>query len=281
MNTPHKTDASPTDGYGAEYERLNALPLWRTMPAVTLDEMKGIRLMNRIDTKYVLPQRLLAPLLEQAALNGYRIQQIDGARACRYDTLYYDTPSREMYRLHHDRRLVRQKIRTRTYVESGSTFLEIKNKTNKGRTRKKRVAMPREAFGRFTDDAAASRFCRERCAYRPEDLSPSLSTRFLRMTLVDAGMSERVTVDADLWFENARSGRRASIEGMVIVELKQDATKCSVIGSIMSRIGIRPLSVSKYCIGTVLTDPSVKANRFKPKLRRIEKVLRTGSAEDR
>ncbi len=136
MNTPHKTDASPTDGYGAEYERLNALPLWRTMPAVTLDQMKGIRLMNRIDTKYVLPQRLLAPLLEQAAMNGYRIQQIDGARACRYDTLYYDTPSREMYRLHHDRRLVRQKIRTRTYVESGSTFLEIKNKTNKGRTRK-------------------------------------------------------------------------------------------------------------------------------------------------
>ena len=257
MNTPHKTDASPTDGYGAEYERLNALPLWRTMPAVTLDQMKGIRLMNRIDTKYVLPQRLLAPLLEQAAMNGYRIQQIDGARACRYDTLYYDTPSREMYRLHHDRRLVRQKIRTRTYVESGSTFLEIKNKTNKGRTRKKRVAMPREAFGRFTDDAAASLLCR------------------------DAGMSERVTIDTDLRFENPRSGRRASIEGMVIVELKQDATKCSVIGGIMSRMGIRPLPVSKYCIGTVLTDPSVKANRFKPKLRRIEKVLRTGSAEDR
>lgn len=153
MNTPHKTDASPTDGYGAEYERLNALPLWRTMPAVTLDQMKGIRLMNRIDTKYVLPQRLLAPLLEQAALNGYRIQQIDGARACRYDTLYYDTPSREMYRLHHDRRLVRQKIRTRTYVESGSTFLEIKNKTNKGRTRKKRVAMPRE----HSDDSRTMR----------------------------------------------------------------------------------------------------------------------------
>ncbi len=237
--------------------------------------------MNRIDTKYVLPQRLLAPLLEQAAMNGYRIQQIDGARACRYDTLYYDTPSREMYLLHHDRRLVRQKIRTRTYVESGSTFLEIKNKTNKGRTRKKRVAMPREAFGRFTDDAAASLFCRERCAYRPEDLSPSLSTRFLRMTLVDAGMSERVTVDTDLRFENPRSGRRASIKGMVIVELKQDATKCSVIGGIMSRMGIKPLSVSKYCIGTVLTDPSVKANRFKPKLRRIEKVLRTESAEDR
>ena len=202
MNTPHKTDASPTGGHGAEYERLNALPLWRTMPTETLDQMKGIRLMNRIDTKYVLPQRLLAPLLEQAAMNGYRIQQIDGARACRYDTLYYDTPSREMYLLHHDRRLVRQKIRTRTYVESGSTFLEIKNKTNKGRTRKKRVAMPREAFGRFTDDAAASLFCRERCAYRPEDLSPSLSTRFLRMTLVDAGMSERVTVDTDLRFEN-------------------------------------------------------------------------------
>ncbi len=42
MNTPHKTDASPTGGHGAEYERLNALPLWRTMPTETLDQMKGI-----------------------------------------------------------------------------------------------------------------------------------------------------------------------------------------------------------------------------------------------
>ena len=35
---------------------------------------------------------------------------------------------------------------------------------------------------------------------------------------------------------------------------------------------IRPFKVSKYCIGTCLTQPSVKQNRFKKKLRRMEKL---------
>jgi hypothetical protein len=35
---------------------------------------------------------------------------------------------------------------------------------------------------------------------------------------------------------------------------------------------VLPRRMSKYCIGTALTDPSAKRNRFKPKLLFIDKI---------
>ena len=46
-----------------------------------------------------------------------------------------------MYLIHHDRHLVRDKVRVRTYVDSHLTFCEVKHKNNKGRTKKKRIAV--------------------------------------------------------------------------------------------------------------------------------------------
>ena len=36
---------------------------------------------------------------------------------------------------------------------------------------------------------------------------------------------------------------------------------------------VKPVKVSKYCMGVTLTDPEVKRNRFKGKIRRIEKII--------
>ena len=36
---------------------------------------------------------------------------------------------------------------------------------------------------------------------------------------------------------------------------------------------VKPVRMSKYCIGVTLTDPDVKSNRFKLKIRRIEKQI--------
>ena len=57
--------------------------------------------------------------------------------------LYFDTDDYEMYRMHHAGRTVREKIRVRTYLDSLDTFLEVKNKNNHGRTKKKRIT-PRQ-----------------------------------------------------------------------------------------------------------------------------------------
>ena len=63
------------------------------------------------------------------------------------------------------------------------------------------------------------------------------------------------------------------MEGLVIVELKQDGMYFSPMKEILQRLRVKPFKVSKYCLGTVLTEADVKRNRYKQKVRFIEKML--------
>lgn len=300
------------------FEQLNDLAVWRRMPTLDLDRIAAVRLMNRVDTKYLVDERRCMELLERAA-DQYYVQIIDDCRACRYATLYYDTPQWDMYHLHHNRRLTRQKIRTRTYVETGVTYLEVKNKSNKGRTHKRRMALDRSLFAAAATDTAAADFLRREARYAPETLSPSLATRFVRVTLVNHAMTERLTIDFDLHFDNVRAagggnkdmngrkdmntigrgdmdingcgdngmtgmdngfrpaaeashGHTASLGRLVVIELKQDALAPSPMKQILAQLRVKPFKLSKYCIGEALTNPLVKHNRFKAKIRAIGKM---------
>lgn len=316
------------------FEQLNDLAVWRRMPTLDLDRIAAVRLMNRVDTKYLVDERRCMELLEMAA-DQYYVQIIDDCRACRYATLYYDTPQWDMYHLHHNRRLTRQKIRTRTYVETGVTYLEVKNKSNKGRTHKRRMALDRSLFAAAATDTAAADFLRREARYAPETLSPSLATRFVRVTLVNHAMTERLTIDFDLHFDNVRAagggnkdmngrgdmdtigcedmntivlgdtdtngcrntdmngcgdkgmtgmdncfrpaaaasfGHTASLGRLVVIELKQDALAPSPMKQLLAQLRVKPFKLSKYCIGEALTNPLVKHNRFKAKIRAIGKM---------
>lgn len=270
------------------------------MPTIDLDRIAAVRLMNRVDTKFLADERQCMRLLEEAA-DRYYVQAIGTVRACRYSTLYYDTPQWEMYHLHHNRRLTRQKVRTRTYVETGVSFLEVKNKSNKGRTRKLRMRIGGGIFATAPSDAEAAAFLRQKSSYAPDTLTPSLATRFVRVTLVNRAMTERLTIDFDLHFTNVRAGAgeaergaaaasggadaerhrdangTASLGGLAIIELKQDTTAPSPMKEILARLRIKPFKISKYCIGEALTNPHVKRNRFKAKLRAIDKMSRNAN----
>lgn len=117
-------------------ESVLALPLWKDMVTIDLTEMKSVKLMNRVDTKFSAQLRLLPDLLSRA-ISDYRVQVIDNSPVASYDTLYFDTPDLQMYLRHHDKILQRDKVRTRTYIDSSLSFLEVKHKNNKGRTKKK------------------------------------------------------------------------------------------------------------------------------------------------
>ena len=109
---------------------------------VSLEEMDSVSLLNRIDSKYLTDERTLEGILADAQRCGYRALVADGEMISHYDTIYYDTPGHQMFLDHRNQRLVRQKVRTREYLASGRTFLEIKRKNNKGRTKKKRIGIP-------------------------------------------------------------------------------------------------------------------------------------------
>lgn len=252
-------------------------PILSTFAPITLEQMSGVKLMNRIDTKFVMPRSMLPVLLTMAQAE-YCVQQVAGKRTGDYDTVYYDTETLDMYIRHHDRQLVRQKIRVRTYVESRLYFLEVKRKNNKGRTKKKRIALPSAAItpdmiGQGKETFRVDEFIAAKSRYTYEQISPRLRTVFTRITLVNHAHTERLTIDMGLSFTNIRTGASVSYPELVIVELKRDGNVPSPMLTIMQTLRIHPLKISKYCIGTALTTPDVKQNRFKAKIIRINKLL--------
>lgn len=242
---------------------------------ITLEEMKGVQMMNRTDTKYVMRLSTLAELL-QAARGDYRIQEVDGERLIGYHTVYYDTPDQEMYRAHQNKRSTREKIRLRTYVASGLTFFEVKNKNNRGRTDKKRIKIALERT-QFLEDDDTRNFLKKHAWYTPEQLSPQLENEFRRITLVSRSMTERLTIDLGLNFHNLRNTQRTSLERITIIELKRDGRTPSPMHDTLMKMHIHTSSFSKYCMGYALTDPTLKQNLFKEKLRWIMKLNQTES----
>lgn len=241
------------------------------MPSITLDEMKNIRLMDRIDSKFVAPVSLLPELLERM-IPFFRVQTQNGIILADYSTQYLDTQDLQMYHIHQNGKLNRQKVRIRSYVDNSQSFLEIKNKNNKGRTSKIRVPVPVASVGSVEDLGKEVTFLRENSLYPVETLVPSLSNRFSRITCVNNRKTERITIDLELAFRNEITGEETSFGDLVILELKQDGWQHSDFRDILLDLRIKRTPFSKYCMGTVATNEQVKYNRFKPRLIRINKL---------
>ncbi len=240
------------------------------MPPITLDEMKSIRLMNRTDCKYVTNMDTLAKLLDLTR-NSYYAQVIGNKRVCGYATTYFDTKgTNTMYRQHETGRKPRQKVRVRTYLESHISFLEVKKKDNHGKTSKTRVAVP--SLESVVNEGTGNDFLQQSTGFTFNDVVPTVSNRFNRITLVNHAKTERLTIDFDIHFHNLLTGEDNDMDNIVVVELKRDGRVASPIIPILRQLRIKPSGFSKYCIGASVTDETLRANRFKKRLVKIRKV---------
>lgn len=239
---------------------------------ISLDRMDSIRLMNRIDTKYVTTLPVLDAILCKALASGYLMFASDGVRIHPYDSIYFDTPELRMFMDHRNSRLVRQKVRTRIYSASELCFLEVKTKNNHSRTKKKRVAIPPDEFTDFRNDGQCADFLAGVSDYRADELSPSVETSFSRITLVDKDLSERVTIDSDVCFRNMRNARTSGLGEVVIIELKRDGRIRSTLQDILLSLRVKPMRISKYCMGVALTDSRCRPGRFLEKIRACDKL---------
>jgi len=124
---------------------------------IHLNEMQRVALLKRVEVKYTLPDMLLPQILN--TLNEhYDVVEVLGQRLNRYRTLYFDTDNFALYRRHHMGAADRYKIRSRTYVDSDSSFLEVKHKTNKKRVIKSRIETPEPEFITLVQ-MSSYRFC--------------------------------------------------------------------------------------------------------------------------
>lgn len=240
---------------------------------ISLDEMSSIRLMNRIDTKYLASEDQLKQLLLMAQ-GEYMIQSINGVRQSEYSTQYLDDRFNTMYLNHHNGRLTRQKVRIRTYVDTGDYFFEIKLKNNHGRTKKKRIHLT--GADTYVQDGAAQ-FLEEHAmlSIPLSDLNPKVANHFKRITLVNNAKTERLTIDRELSFHNNETGLDKSMDRLVVIEVKRDGNTYSPIQDLLREVRIFPSGFSKYCIGMALTTPGIKRNLFNDRIRKIEKITST------
>lgn len=249
---------------------------------ITLEQMNDVRLLNRTDTKFVTTVPMLRRLLAMAQ-DDYFVQVIGDERIAPYYTVYFDTADCAMYQRHESGHTNRQKLRIRSYVNSGLNFLEVKTKNNHGRTKKKRVSIdsfdpvhPQHdiLFRRQNEEFVGyDEFLRSCLHYDPTTLSEQLENRFDRITLVNKGKTERLTIDLNLRFHNIVTDEVRLMDNVVIIELKRDGRVPSPILGLLKELRIKPHGFSKYCIGSALTNPGLRRNRIKPKLHDIERIM--------
>lgn len=241
----------------------------KSFEPISLKEMDRVKLLNRIDTKYVFDISTLKIILPEIS-EFYYILEIDGKRTNSYQTLYYDTKNFDSYIQHQNGKLNRTKIRFRKYIESNLNFLEIKFKNNKERTIKKRIKT--EDIETLLSHKSLE-FIDNNSFLDAESLVASLWNSFTRITLTHKTINERLTIDLNLAFKNNLTQEETSIPHIVIAELKQGKAN---VGSDFVRIikqqHVQPMGMSKYCIGTALLNKQLKSNNFKERILKINKL---------
>lgn len=238
------------------------------LPAVGLDALTAdAALLTRVDRKYVVPMDAAVSLLEDLRRSDTppAALEIDGERELAYRSVYFDTPDLLSYHLAAHGRRRRFKLRTRTYVDTGAAYLEMKTRGARGLTHKERDAYDLDAADRLTT-AARHEVSEALDAIgvepaRAGDLDARLQTLYRRTTLLLPGAAaSRATIDLDLrWLDAHGSGFALPL--FAIVETKSPG-QAGAVDRALWRAGHRPQRVSKYATGMAALRADLPRNRW-------------------
>ncbi len=242
-----------------------------------LYQLDAAILMNRVDTKFLVPMQRIFSLLD-LIIGEYTILEIDHSRLFRYQTCYFDTPDLDFYHMHRRGKLNRFKVRLRSYLDSRNDYLEVKFKNNKKRTLKSRIEVDSHEDLNLN---AHREFLFNSGIGREMSLLPSLRNSYQRISLANEAREERITIDIGLESKSLASADASQmhLNELCIVELKQRRyCRNSPFFDATRALQLRPTRFSKYCIGMSMSEnqypnPKLKYNRFKPITRRIEQSL--------
>lgn len=227
-----------------------------------LDDLKNAKLMNRVDSKFLLPMAQL-PLLLKGLKPHCSLLSINGNLLAQYENVYYDTLEFDFYHQHHNGKLNRVKVRRRCYADHDLAFFELKIKSNKSRTEKTRIKIVADIEAKqFTT------FTTQQCLQKFGALIDVQNCNYQRLSLANEQLGERVTIDLNTEFTDLQTNNTITLDRVCIVELKQQKLNLSSpLYRVLKHNGLRPSSFSKYCLGTALLRPNeIKSNLFKPTL---------------
>ncbi len=237
--------------------------------SITLAELEDrAGLLTRSDRKYLVPPDRLEEVLDRVG-ESVHVLDVDDRRHFAYESVYFDTPQLDSYLGAARGARRRFKVRTRTYLDSGRCFLEVKVKNGRGQTVKQRIEHPGALRDRLTDDGRAFVGEHVTSLRSVHDLGPTLTTRYVRTTLV--GHDMRSTIDTDLrctrW-----DGEEVSLTDVAIIETKSPGRPSDVDRALWAS-GLRPVSCSKYALGLAALDPTLPRNKWHVLLSRLSPYL--------
>ncbi|MEG8104516.1 MULTISPECIES: polyphosphate polymerase domain-containing protein [Actinomyces] len=256
-------------------------------------------LLTRVDRKYLVPLERAQDLVNGLTPDA-RVLDIDGRRRFSYASTYFDTPGLEAFMLAARKRRRRFKVRTRTYLDTGLCFLEVKTRGARGTTVKRRMGYHPDDASRLTGPGRAfvaaclastgvtgPAAAREIAAA----LRPVLATTYERTTLHLPDAEARATIDTTLTWQRLTPGARTraatvtasapqalrparltaaindgepvavAVADVAVVETKNPATPSPADRALWDA-GHRPTRISKYATGMALLHPELPANRW-------------------
>lgn len=225
------------------------------LPPVTLPELvdRG-ELMARVDRKYVVPRHALDDLLRDLPADT-SVLEIGGSRTFGYRSTYLDTPDRLSFLTSGRSHRGRWKVRGRTYLDTGGSWLETKTVGPRGLTVKQRIRHPDLQQHGLTAEGArfAARVIGAGCTAA---LRPVLVSSYRRTTLLLPGDDGRVTIDVDLGWTSVTTSRDLDRARIAVVETKTGSTP-SPVDRRLWRSGHRPIRLSKYGVGMAALEPDL------------------------
>ena len=106
---------------------------------ITLDELNNKAAMQtRMDRKYIVDADYAASVLAELPAEA-SVLEIEGQREFAYDSVYFDTPNLVSYYAAATDRPDRFKVRTRSYLDTNTCFLEVKTEGERAMTVKERI----------------------------------------------------------------------------------------------------------------------------------------------
>ena len=261
-------------------------------PTTLEDLNSAASLLTRVDRKYLVASSAAQNVVD--ALTGRAlVLNIDGRRSFSYASTYFDTPGLDSYLQAARKRRHRFKIRTRSYLDSGLTFLEVKTRGPRGATIKQRLDYRAADADRLTEEGidfvveclAPLTGSAQEARRTAQSLRPVMATTYRRTTLHLPDDDARATIDTDLaWTAlaprpGASSGSssttgagrtRPTVVGrgasraagpFAVVETKNPA-RHSPTDRYLWAAGHRPSRISKYATGMAALHPELPANKW-------------------
>jgi hypothetical protein len=224
-----------------------------------------------VDRKYVVPVATFERLV-LALDRSWTALEIDGRRLFGYSSVYFDSPDFVTYRAHVQGRRRRFKVRVRRYVDSEDCMLEVKRKGLRGVTVKERrdhSSGSQTELGqddrRFVEASLGGHGDRALIGHIAS-FGPKVATGNRRSTLASLSGHSRLTIDTDLlcgW----GGARAALLPGMVVLESKVEG-HASQVDRLLRSFGVRPVPISKYCLGVASLGVDLPSNPWRRTMRR-------------